>query len=236
MGLKSEPVMETRAASSNKNSPPTSVISRVGAEGSLPRSRFPMRSETGSAAPEAEIPRWEYPNRPRSWTVVRNPGFRTRINGMGYSALLKASNSFILIGTKRTRSPICRRVGGVLFRREQRKRGPADEAPSARGIHGIDAGLAPSDGDASRGNLQARGLQPRRGELLGQVAQVREPRGKAEEIDEVFRAGMETDDLFDGPSAMSGDVPEIGGHFPFIADGDFDRSRFGKEQRRPSAG
>src|SRR5689334_1718359 len=62
------------ARSSKKNSPPESVISSAGAFSALPTRRLPARSASGSAAPEAEMPKCAQPKRPRSWTVVRNPG------------------------------------------------------------------------------------------------------------------------------------------------------------------
>src|SRR5215475_10344098 len=84
---KSAPVTTIIIFSENKKCPPMTVISSAAAFSGLPTSRFPIRSETGSAAPEAETPITPNPGRPRSWTVVKRPGLMTRLVLMQWRTL-----------------------------------------------------------------------------------------------------------------------------------------------------
>src|ERR1700730_12054383 len=56
---------------------PSSIISRVAADGSLPRTALASRFEYASAAPPVGMPSSRHPRLPRSWIIVLRPGLRT---------------------------------------------------------------------------------------------------------------------------------------------------------------
>jgi len=84
------------------------------------------------------------------------------------------------------------RIGAWL--EEAQGRAP-DDAPSARRGHWIDAGLSPADGHAAGRHTAARRFQARRGDRFRHPAQVRESWREPQEVDQVFGAGMNGDDL-----------------------------------------
>src|ERR1039457_161490 len=84
------------------------------------------------------------------------------------------------------------RIRGWL--EEAQGRAP-DDAPSAWRSHWIDARLAAADRHAARRHPSARRLQTRRGDGFRHTAQVWESRREAQEVDQVFGAGMKRDDF-----------------------------------------
>ncbi len=119
-GSKSEPVTATTQASANAREAPVSVISIAAAPFGLPTSQLPARSETGSAAPDAETPRWAHPGRPRSCTVLWKPGATTLtaptfVPSAGGAGGAHAGGSAVpfSVATNLTRSPAASSAGGV---------------------------------------------------------------------------------------------------------------------------
>ncbi len=85
------------------SSAPSNVISSPAALSAFPTSRFPMRNEIASAAPEAETPIG-----PKSFTPkILHGGKKSRRLDMNHRhAFSLAANSSREIGTKRTLSPM----------------------------------------------------------------------------------------------------------------------------------
>lgn len=67
------PPTTTVTARSGRRAQPVRVVSRTAAPGSLPSSRLARRMAGASRAPERGTPRWAWPRRPASCTVVRAP-------------------------------------------------------------------------------------------------------------------------------------------------------------------
>src|SRR3989442_12831827 len=77
---------------------------------------------------------------------------------------------------------------------EQHRR--ATENPeAARALDRVDATLDAADADAARRGLGARRVEPRDVDALGHPGHVRKPRREADEVDQIFGAGMEPHEL-----------------------------------------
>src|SRR5947209_5112472 len=86
VGPKSPPVTATRQGWSATSTGPFSAHSRQAAPSGLPTSRLAADRAKRSIAPERGTPNFRWPGRPRSWMVVRRPGFSTRKTGSAGAA------------------------------------------------------------------------------------------------------------------------------------------------------
>ena len=172
---------------------PTSVASRAAAPSSFPRRRFPRRSACASAAPPGGTPSAPRPGRPRSWTVVRSPGERTRIIALPFA---RRSKSCSRHGDEPDRVAGKEKRRALAARIEEGDRRPPHEPPAAGRRARVEPRLASRDPDASGRHPQARRGETRRREAGRKAEEIGEAGREAEEGDAVRRPRVERDGLF----------------------------------------
>src|SRR5690606_26865177 len=135
---------------------PNSVISNAAAPSSLPTNRLPSRSAAWSTAPETTMPYRCHPYRPRSCTVVSNPGSRTSIIGPRLRMNLVMTgrhgraNALKLASVKRYKAQVITGLEQhwrVVNDIEQPHRRATDDAPATGTCQGVYAGLIACDAD-----------------------------------------------------------------------------------------
>jgi hypothetical protein len=82
--------------------------------------------------------------------------------------------------------------------------------------------LRAGDADAADGYLLARSIEASGGELGSESSEIGEAGGEAEEVDVIFRRGVEFDDALGREVVDGGEVFEVGSELAAVADGDFD--------------
>src|SRR3989441_6903390 len=113
----------------------------------------------------------------------------------------------------------------------------ATEHPEAAGaLDRVDATLRAADTDAPRRRLRAWRLEARDREPLRHSGHVREPRGKADEVDEVLGAAMELHELGRRDAEPRGRRLELEAQRRvFVTAGQLDQAR-GRQDGRPRLG
>ena len=121
------------AASARKVTPPT-VVSARAAPAWLPTSRLASRAAGASSQPERGTPRWAYPGRPTSWTVVSGPA----------SSTVSARLTWLTRRPRRTARACRASEGGLVAVGVPQARVGATDQPPAAGRGGrVDPGVFP---------------------------------------------------------------------------------------------
>ena len=217
----SAPVSATTPSPSNRNEPPTIVISSAAAPSSFPTSRFPMRQRErvrGARRGDARRRVTRAGPGPERSSGIREPRRRSRSCSPARSGR----------GRPRTASRAC-----SVCRVEQHELGPADDVPAAGGAHRVDPRLGAR---RSRRFRRERSSWASRGAACaaapGRPGEVGEPRREPDELNFVRRPGMRGDDLGDVETGQARDLEEIGTVGAAVAHRDHERARSRRRKRR----
>src|SRR5919201_3648454 len=100
-----------------------------------------------------------------------------------------------------------RRISASL---EQLERGPANQVPSARALHRIDAGLSSGDAHRPGGHRPSRRRPASNSEFNRKLATIGKPWGEADAKDEVLAPGMQADDFVAAEVSRRSPLLEVG--------------------------
>ena len=203
---RSAPASDTVQVSTARSCVPPRVTSTAIASERASASRFATASPHGSQAPDGGTPRWASPGRPRSWRVSSGPGATT--------------SSTAQRGTNRTRSPGASSAGCSSVDVPERRVGPSDQVPPARGLEGVDARLAAGDRDAAGRNPDARRRATGEVERRRDDAEVREAGHEPQDQDAVLDAGVQLHHLVLRQAGPRGHLRQIGSVGAAVPHGD----------------
>ena len=195
------PATATVTVERGRTAQPLSVVSRTAASGGLPTSRLARAAAGASRAPERGTPRWAWPGRPWSWTVVSAPARTTDEGAVGHRDPT---------GTKRTRVPGDSSAAGT----RAWSHSTASVVPISCQPPGDERGYTPVYGPARAtepAGTVVRGVA-RRGDVVAgrQPGQIAEAGGEPAEGDPEFGRRVDPRHLLRGHAPVGGDIGQVG--------------------------